>query len=282
MRKNNHCRLLLVPEGYNKLLVPPPTKGKSKLEVTMSVKVTKILLIDVVRGFFETRFILERRWLDSKLSYQNLDVDNRLNLIDSLVLEEDQAESAWFPVLEFINMASSEDWSYFKWNQQYYIERNPDNHFVPSDVTTIDNAYVYSGKENKHFISMDFTALWVCHFDLTWYPFDTQECKMQIKNLMIASYFVELKKGNFSYTGPKDLAEYVVKSYMMCEAEFGPYQGVEVRISLGRPLIGNILTVFIPCVILLLICHLVNIFDENYLDMVIGVNLTALLVLATL
>ena len=153
LRKNNHCRLLLVPEGYNKLLVPPPTKGKSKLEVTMSVKVTKILRIDVVRGFFETRFVLERRWLDSKLSYQNLDADNRLNLIDSLVLEEDQAESAWFPVLEFINMASSEDWSYFKWNQQYYIERNPDNHFVPSDVTTIDNAYIYSGKENKHFIS---------------------------------------------------------------------------------------------------------------------------------
>ena len=119
----------------------------------MSVKVTKILRIDVVRGFFETRFILERRWLDSKLSYQNLDADNRLNLIDSLVLEEDQAESAWFPVLEFINMASSEDWSYFKWNQQYYIERNPDNHFVPSDVTTIDNAYIYSGKESKHFIS---------------------------------------------------------------------------------------------------------------------------------
>ena len=105
---------------------------------------------------------------------------------------------------------------------------------------------------------------------------------MQFKNLNKASYFAALNRVNLSYVGPKDLTEYVVKSYRMCDTSFGPYAGIEVRILLGRPLIGNILTVFIPCIILLLICHLVNVFEENYLDMVIGVNLTALLVLATL
>ena len=251
--------------------------GKSKLDVNMSVSVVNILQIDVVGGFFRTRFFLERHWFDSRLSYRNLNADNRLNLISP-----EEAGSIWFPKISFLNMASSEDSSEFTWNYQYNIERNIENHFEPMDVTTVENAYVYSGSENRHFISREFTTLWLCQFDMRWYPFDTQECKMQFKNLNKASYFAALNRVNLSYVGPKDLTEYVVKSYRMCDTSFGPYAGIEVRILLGRPLIGNILTVFIPCIILLLICHLVNVFEENYLDMVIGVNLTALLVLATL
>ena len=270
-------RLFSVPQGYNKFLVPPAIGGKSKLEVNMSVTVVNILQIDVVGGFFRTRFVLERQWLDSQLSYRNLNADDRLNLISPK-----EAANIWFPKVNFLNMASSEDSSEFKQNEQYNLERNPGNQFDPIDVTTVDNAYVYSGKENKHFISKEFTTLWLCQFDMKWYPFDTQECKMQFKNLNKNSYFATLNRGNLTNLGPRDLTEYVVKSFMMCDAKFGQYSGIEVRIILGRPLIGNILTVFIPCIILLLICHLVNVFEENYLDMVIGVNLTALLVLATL
>ena len=243
----------------------------------MSVTVVSILQVDIVGGFFRTRFVLERQWLDSQLSYQNLNADDRLNLVGP-----EEAASIWFPQVSFLNMASPEDSSEFKFNHQYILERNPGNEFDPIDVTTVDNAYVYSGKENKHFISKEFTTLWLCQFDMKWYPFDTQECKMQFKNLNKDSHFAALIRGNLTYLGPRDLTEYVVKSYRMCDTNFGPYAGIEVQIVLGRPLIGNILTVFIPCSILLLICHLVNVFDENYLDMVIGVNLTALLVLATL
>ena len=266
-----------MPHGYKKHLVPPVPGGQAKLEVNMSVIVVNILQIDVVGGFFRTRFILERRWLDSQLSYQNLNSDDMLNLMS---LEEE--ESIWFPSVMAVNVASPDDVLEFEWDKQYNIERNPENKFIPIDVTTVDNAYVYSGLENRHFIIKECTALWLCQFDMKWYPFDTQHCKMQLKNLNKHSYFTELKKGNLTYIGPKDLTEYVVKHYVMCDATFGSYAGLEVQISLGRPLIGNILTVFIPCVILILICHLVNVFDENYLDMVIGVNLTALLVLATL
>ena len=78
------------------------------------------------------------------------------------------------------------------------------------------------------------------------------------------------------------MTEYTVKGYMMCKANFKGFDGVEVRVTLGRPLMGNLLIVFIPCIILLVICHLANVFERDYLDMVIGVNLTALLVLGTL
>ena len=68
----------------------------------------------------------------------------------------------------------------------------------------------------------------------------------------------------------------------MCAAMVGDYQGAEVTMSLGRPLISNILTVFIPTIILLIISHITNVYEKQYIDMVIMVNLTVLLVLATL
>ena len=70
----------------------------------MSVIVVNILQIDVVGGFFRTRFILERRWLDSQLSYQNLNSDDMLNLMS---LEEE--ESIWFPSVMAVNVASPDD-----------------------------------------------------------------------------------------------------------------------------------------------------------------------------
>ena len=117
---------------------------------------------------------------------------------------------------------------------------------------------------------------------MKWYPFDTQEFTQKYMIAKKYQDFATLVPENLSYAGPRDLTEYTVKGYMMCKVKFGIYDGVEVHVSLGRPLISNIMIVFIPCIILLVICHLANVFEKDYLDMVIGTNLTALLVLGTL
>merc|ERR1719264_2357173 len=107
-----------------------------------------------------------------------------------------------------------------------------------------------------------------------WYPFDTQTCAMQFKIVNKFADFVDLNPRHLAYSGPTDLTQYVVKSSIMCRASIGEYEGVEVNISLGRPLISNILTVFIPT-----ISHISKVYDQRYIDMVIMVNLTVLLVL---
>ena len=45
---------------------------------------------------------------------------------------------------------------------------------------------------------------------------------------------------------------------------------------------NNLLTVFIPTTLLLLISFIARAFAEDYMDMVVQVNLTILLVLATM
>ena len=52
--------------------------------------------------------------------------------------------------------------------------------------------------------------------------------------------------------------------------------------QLSRPLMSSILTTFLPTTILVLITYIANAFALNYMPVVVQVNLTVLLVLATL
>merc|ERR1719422_1991090 len=59
-------------------------------------------------------------------------------------------------------------------------------------------------------------------------------------------------------------------------------RGIIVKVTLGRPIINNLLTVFVPTMLLVTISFFARFFAEDYIDMVIQVNLTILLVLGTI
>ena len=199
------------------------------------------------------------------------------------LLSPSEAATVWFPEVVFENIASEEDWMEMLLSKEYNIVRNiEDDNIDPVGVTAIDNTFMFSGEENSHFLTKEFTILWICEFNMMWYPFDTQTCAMQFKIVNEFADRVKLNPQHLAYSGPTDLTQYVVIRSVMCEASIGEYEGVEVNISLGRPLISDILTIFIPTIILLIISHISKVYDERYIDMVVMVNLTVILVLATL
>ena len=257
--------------------MPPPVGGQHRVELNFSLEMKKILKINEVEGTFRTRFVIRRQWLDPRLSYRNLKKESRVNLISP-----SEASTIWFPQMVFENIPSDVDWIEIVENEEYNIVRNAEGNFDPIEVTDIDNAFIFSGDENSHYLSKEFTVLWNCDFNMMWYPFDTQTCPMQLKIINEFAEGVKLNPQHLAYSGPTDLSQYMVIRSIMCEASIGEYEGVEVNISLGRPLISDILTVFIPTIILLTISHISKVFDERYIDMVVMVNLTVLLVLATL
>ena len=68
----------------------------------------------------------------------------------------------------------------------------------------------------------------------------------------------------------------------ICPLKIKGKSGVTVEVILGRPLLGTFLSVFLPTCILLVLSHVVGVFGMDHMEMVIEVNLTLLLVLATL
>ena len=139
--------------------------------------------------------------------------------------------------------------------------------------------HLFIGSENFMSLSREVTVSWICEFNMFWYPFDNQICSMEF---FVATDLVSLLPDVLNYTGSKYLAEYYVHNVQMCSVIIHGNLGVKVNIYLGRRIFNNLLTVFIPTIILILISHMANYFQKNYLDLVISTNLTVLLVLATL
>ena len=85
-----------------------------------------------------------------------------------------------------------------------------------------------------------------------------------------------------TYSGPLDLIQHVVKGVTICQTTIMDRSGILVEVRLERPLLGTTLSVFMPTTVLLVLSQMVRVFGKDHLEMVIEVNLTLLLVLATL
>ena len=94
--------------------------------------------------------------------------------------------------------------------------------------------------------------------------------------------FTELQPVELDFNRDISLGRYTINSIQMCKSMVGNTEGIVVDISLGRPIVSNILTVFIPTITLMSISFISRVFVEDYVDMVVEVNLTIFLVLATL
>ena len=84
-----------------------------------------------------------------------------------------------------------------------------------------------------------------------------------------------------SLAGPQDLLQYYFKGINHCAEDGAGRKGLFVDITLGRPKTSNMITIFLPTGMLVLISHLSIAFAEMFLDLVMNVNTTILLVLTT-
>ena len=265
------CKIVSPDKGYKKI-VPPPTQNNGEiLPINLTIIMKNIFDINVIESTFSTKFIYVSKWYDKRLTYMNLKRDTKLNQLDP-----NEKKLIWTPWITFENIIMYDSVHKTDIGDTILITPNSKQVYL-RDNTHPNNVYIFSGSENALERSLERSVTWMCEYDMAWYPFDTQTCTMQfvIKNLILVPEDLE-------YTGPTDLAQYFVRSVKMCSGKLPGHQTVNVLIIFGRRLMSNILTIFIPTIILLILSHFAQLYEENYFDLVIGVNLTVLLVLATL
>ena len=72
--------------------------------------------------------------------------------------------------------------------------------FVPSLLDTLDNTYIYEGRENPLTASRIYNTEFLCEYYLAYYPFDTQKCTMVFRMKGNFGTFVDLEPGIKSKT----------------------------------------------------------------------------------
>ena len=91
-----------------------------------------------------------------------------------------------------------------------------------------------------------------------------------------------LHPSNLDYDNSISLDRYTLTSIRMCKSAIKQKKAIIVEVTLGRPIINNLLTVFVPTMLLVIISFTARLFAEEYIDMVIQVNVTVMLALATM
>ena len=95
--------------------------------------------------------------------------------------------------------------------------------------------------------------------------------------------YVNLVKENFTYSGPIELMQYFIKrTEMVDEVMIDDIQMIKVEVLLGRRLLSIMLTVYFPTFLLCIIGYSTNFFKDFLFEAVVTVNLTSMLVLATM
>ena len=100
-------------------------------------------------------------------------------------------------------------------------------------------------------------------------------------DLGISGRNIMLRPVDILYTGTSDLGRYYFRHMYYCTEDRNGRSGLFIDFIISRPLTSNTLTMFLPTAFLLLISQMVTTFSSMYLEMVVDVNATLLLVLTT-
>ncbi len=205
----------------------------------------------------------------------DLNVEDSLN---SLTLQS--RKNIWFPQVIFHNTEiKSETLN----DDKAYANVQREGLYQRRNISYLHNAYLYKGEENPIVFSRVYSDKFICEYDMSIYPFDTQTCTAIFILKHNAGQFVQLKPEFVNYLGAIDLPQYFVMSADIQKITVPPdTSAVEIKIAFGRRLLSTLLTSYLPTFIICLVSFITNYFKSFYFEAIATVNLTTLLALTTL
>ena len=202
---------------------PPITVDDSyttiKVRVNVSIEVLKILDINEVEGDFEVSFRLHTTWYDGRHTYVNLKDEADLNTLTS-----SEKEDIWKPFIVFGNTKTQEAVI----TDEKVIARigKKGTHVVGSDEEAI-RSYYYKGAENTITFSRIYDIVFICRYDMAWYPFDVQRCQLTMKPFGKTGKYISLIRDQIKYLGKLDLSKYYIKQWTFLPKQTNTGDGVE-------------------------------------------------------
>ena len=242
--------------------------------VDVSYTIEKVLYINEDENFIKFVYNLKKSWYNSFLTFQNLKQGQ-----DNFIFF-DEKDIMWKPWLENINMENRNKCKQTEKTELLVVEPNDKFNLEKSPLTDLKNGYLFKGSENKISQDWDWTCEYICQFDYYWYPFDTQNCPMIIN---VSSNKYQVRPEKIVYNGSMDVGRYYFHSINYCQrSKDGRTGSLFIDFTIRRPVLNNMITLFFPTGMLVLISQMSTAFSKTFRDMVIEVNTTLLLVLTTL
>lgn len=239
----------------------------------MSLVIHNLGTIDELQMKFRAKISLQIKWKDPRLTYRSLKNDGN-------ILSKDNSDEIWIPDLEFTN--TEKDLSILKAGKDSFKVQVLKKGQVQKIDAFIDLHYheTFSGQENDLFLVGKYEEYFTCTFDLKLYPFDTQNCFMNLSVPETQSKDLKLTKGNVTYQGPLELLQFKVQNTKL-ELKNDNTE-IYCQLTLKRTPLYHMTTTYLPTFCILVMAIVTLYIDEKHFEATIMVALTAMLVMYTL
>ena len=261
------CGILEIEDSYKK---SQPPRGKTSVDVDFGHM--KLIATKELDFSFQADFHLTLHWNDSRLAFRHLKNDVSENTL------AEHFGSIWIPELIFHNSVDSE---FTTADQQsgFGVEKLQKEPMTVDE--DLDESAGYSGGQNPLMLSRSYSMAFNCKFQLQWYPFDKQDCEIQLgvplsvhKSLQIRA----AKWNRHSYlTVPDQFNEIGHGLYINHSTSI-----IHLSFQLERKSSYHMISIIFPTIVLMIMAELALVIDRSHFEATIMVALTIMLVLYTL
>ena len=188
--------LSIDPKSYRKTFAP--FTGSNKTVINIGIEIGSIRDIDELAMTFTSEVQIYLTWRDERITFRNLPQSKKL-------LSKEWHDQIWLPPLYFSSTKDSKLVLSGNFIKVFII---PSGKPLLNKISELNEANILKGEENDiELLSWnDFT--FKCNFKLWSYPFDIQDCSVDVKLPMELRNETILNITNFAYTGSFDLLRY--------------------------------------------------------------------------
>ena len=169
----------------------PPFLGSQKTEVNLGLEIHAISKIDELANTFKADVNIELRWIDHRITFNNLAKYG--NILDSFWQNQ-----IWLPRLYYSN--TEEKIPVLK-SSLFRVEILRQGEPGQNEVSTLSEGNQFNGEENELHLAARNALTFECAFELSWFPFDFQDCSIDIRIPEELKNYTTLIPNRVEYTG---------------------------------------------------------------------------------
>ena len=101
------------------------------------------------------------------------------------------------------------------------------------------------------------------------YPFDSQTCYIELELGEADQKLVTLQAGQLDMWANRELLQYTVLQWDLTPHHHTPSNAVRVKLVFGRKIVNQVLTTYLPTILILTIVHSTNYFKGSIRNMTV-------------
>ena len=243
----------------------------------MDFNIYKILGINDNDATLDLHFRINVRWFDSSLKFHNLKNDKHKNVVPN-----NEVIGIWVPKIYFDYVRDS----FGVEKEKHFIKmKSPPR--MSEDLSSLNVREVYDGTYNPLNKFSEHIIRFFCDFDgVVQYPFGSETCSFEFYLEGRANGKTEINhtlKYPEKYSVGKSIGQYEIEGWSIETRQTESKKVVTITISLTKRKFNIIMMNYIPALLMNIINQATNyITGDSKYDLIITVNITSMVVLATI